>query len=348
MFKSFSAVGKWEILKIIMVILCVLMAVNQFIAANNMMAKNEEKPIAITPDDYDQLIVGKTVTGKVGKYMASFPGQLGDNTYHYYTFVTNDDRIMVFRTLPESSFDFAMKTIEYKNIPADEPDSDNNENSAQEPEIQIEYTGIVRPMTDSDKYICNMQFVADNTLHKNDIIAESEDIYVTNLIYVTDGGESIPVNTIVVTIIGGFVMLALIPLIMRKTIKDIIYTIQVKNGTAPVPEPEIRQEDLVFELEGFYEGNDQLGDDFYVNTEFNIRDQGSTDEIRRRIKERMERSAAAARQADEEEQRTDSEVERTEPQKPWVTDDFFYSSGINEEGNFYVETDPENDVKKKY
>ena len=110
------------------------------------------------------------------------------------------------------------------------------------------------------------------------------------------------------------------------------------------PELKIRKEDLVLENVDTYRGSDNDSDSFYVNTDYNIhRDDGASSSEEYHFTKSEEQAA--------EEPLPDEAVPPAAPMRP--NDDVsFYSGGLNEEGNFYVEgsegDDSENPENKRW
>ena len=347
-----------EVLKIILCLLCAVLAANQFITASMMAEKNTNKIEYVETADLPSLESGRKIKSKLGKSDISFLGMLGNNTYSYHMYITDDDKILTVRTEEGSGFDQAMKkapteagsgfTRKSKNPAAVEESGSSDGQSApnevsqeEQPEFEYEFIANTVTMLSGEEYIFDNTLVANNFFHKNNLQKSHDNsLYIPVVLQVSGAPEKYSQTLIVMTFIGGIFFLFCILFIARSTIKDIIFMVKEKKGKAPEYVPEYKKEDLEFELEGFYEGveDGSKEGDFYINTEYNIRKQGTSLETRMREKE-MQKRAEAAEQTDTPEQKTE---------KPWISDDFFYSSGTNDEGNFFVESGDDDQTYKRY
>ena len=136
------------------------------------------------------------------------------------------------------------------------------------------------------------------------------------LIDITAADSTISEKAINATFIGAVLAFLMSLLLLRKTFKNVVISIMLRKH----PEREkqlLNRDDYIFENEGLYTGNDEQGSDFFVNTEYNVRNEGDTKEAPDELMTHMVAEG-----------------------------DLFYEGGLNEEGNFYVdsEKDPNKDV----
>lgn len=300
MSKSSFRGGRWEIAKIIMAMLCLILMVYQIISGYDMIKTNNNLPPYFTQSQFETLESNQQIRGQVTDVAAEFTGDEATNEtdLRYYIVLTEHDKIMILRTKSSDAIN-----TEILKLREGEIDS-------------FEFRGYVRPLTERNTAALNIYLVSTAFLKKRGISGGTHDAMLGQLIDITAADSTISEKAINATFIGAVLAFLMSLLLLRKTFKNVVISIMLRKH----PEREkqlLNRDDYIFENEGLYTGNDEQGSDFFVNTEYNVRNEGDTKEAPDELMTHMVAEG-----------------------------DLFYEGGLNEEGNFYVdsEKDPNKDV----
>ena len=126
------------------------------------------------------------------------------------------------------------------------------------------------------------------------------------------------------TFVGAILMFALAVLLLIKPIKNAHESIAAEKGKYK-PKLAVTKDDIDFEMQGYYTGEEQQNNGFFVNTEYNIRDYGASKE-----------DDSPADRSQLPTSKDDPAMNRNEKGEP-----LFYTGEVNEEGNFYVSSQRE-------
>lgn len=168
-------------------------------------------------------------------------------------------------------------------------------------------------------------------------------------VFLNDSSDSQETSLMISSVIGVGMTVALIILLLWKSVNNFIYGYLVSRGKIE-PELKIRKEDIIIQNDKNYSGSDNDSDSFYVNTEHEIPDAngGSAAEntdgsgnyhFTKRMRDNVNGSM---------------NYERNEPTFSDGSPIDFYSGGVNDDGNFYVDesntknVDSEGNEIKKY
>ena len=241
--------GKWDITKIILAILSFICFIYMLCAGADMINANSDSGRKITPADYGNLTVGETVNGKLNNIIMEYQGdESADSTIvSYYLVKSDDDRLITFRTESGSECDNEMQMLLRGG--ADE----------------VLFRGYVKEMKDTNKAMLNIQRIADNTLIENNIDGAWSEVLISQVIDITEYDAQISDKAIICTFVGAGIMLLLTVLFLRKTVKNVIYSIQVAKGII-VPETNTKPEKEL-ETEKFFDGGVNEQGFFYVGYE---------------------------------------------------------------------------------
>ncbi len=297
MFKNNNFTGsKWEIAKIIMAAVCILLIIDQISAGIKMIQSNENLPQLVSESDFDSLTVGTEIRGELthidGEMDGTAESDAGDILY--YIVITDAKKIIPVRTVSGSKTD---KQI--RNLQSGGCDS-------------VEFRGYVRALSDADKTSLNLMLISTNFLHKNGIEGGTQKAMLRQLIDITEGTATIPQKYITFTFVTAGLLALLIPLLLRKTIRNARTSWKIRTGK--ISEKRLLQrDDYIFEDEGLYRPDGDQGESFFVNTEHNIRNEGAIGKVSEDLLTHMVSQG-----------------------------DMFYEGGLNEEGNFYVDSSQKN------
>ncbi len=319
MFKNWYFKGnKWEVAKMIMVALCITLIINQISSGIDMIKSNENLPAYVLQQDFDSLTAETEIRGE----LTHIDGNLyGDDTsqyteyeegeIQYYILITESKKIMLIRTNSGSSID-----KEIHNLMRGDCQS-------------VSFRGYVRTISDADRSTLNLQLITTNFLKKNGIKGGTQEAMLNYLVDITNEDDKIPQKYITATFVIAGLLFLMIPLLLRKTIKNAYISWAIKKGK--IDEKQLLDKNkYVFDNEGMYKSEKNQGNSFYVNTKHNLRDEGALDEVKEELLTHMV-----------------------------AEEDLFYEGGLNDEGNFYVDStkkvqtlysdDPDDDnLLKKY
>ena len=299
----------------------------EIVAAVKMLNQMTMEYKSISAADYDNLKDDIMVKGTIDRsdVILSFPDTTANQEPVLVLVVLSEKKhIMAFSAVSKSSSDIyheAQKMV-------------NGEISS------ITYQGKVRRMNDFTMQSIETNMSLNNTYYPYKLSSQS---FIGQIINVGEIDKNYTWSAFIASVAGAVVMLAVILFVMKKSINNMIYGILVQRGKIE-PELKIRKEDLVLENVDTYRGSDNDSDSFYVNTDYNIhRDDGASSSEEYHFTKSEEQAA--------EEPLPDEAVPPAAPMRP--NDDVsFYSGGLNEEGNFYVEgsegDDSENPENKRW
>ena len=212
----------------------------------------------------------------------------------------------------------------------------------------FEFAGKVIGLPSSSYQTAQVFMVMNNVNYSYEL---NNSAFLGQAIGAVDVDRSYAVSALMATIAGIVVMLVLIYFLMRKTINNIRYGILVQKGIIE-PELKVRKEDLVLENAGTYVGSDNDAESFYVNTDYDLQTNGGI------LPDSQ--SASNSNSGDGSYHFTSGggqmpSADSNEPDTPepmrFLEEVEFYQSGVNEEGNFYVdqgEEHPEDDSTRHY
>lgn len=315
---SFAALDKWTLFKVIAALICVLICIYQVSAGIKMIINNSEASNIPKVDTagLETLRDGEEIRGSIDNVIMTYDGATVLNTnlsVVYYLVRTKNDKMITLRAEQGSSMDYMLYHLligEYSSV---------------------EFRGVVKSMKDNTHGALNLELIASQAMGRSGIKGSIKDHLITQVIDVTTADDLIPMKYIVFTFIGGALMLVIAGLLMRKTVRDAIISNKDRKGTLEY-DPKVKLEDLIFENVEFYKGNDEHGEEFFVNTEYNIYDP------KRRRELEIEKKGLSPDDPDTDDatDKTGAEEKKTPPEPP-VED--YYESKINDQGNFYVESD---------
>lgn len=298
-------------IRVILAILCLLIMVGQVSAGMKMIEANNNMPPEVS--SFDNLENGATITGALTKIDGEFVGDnvLNAETPRYLIVLTERDHIMVIRVLPRSEMERQVQRLQQGFVD------------------KVVFKGRVSPMTDTNVGALNMYLLSSNYLHKMGLPNEPQRIMLRQQIDITTVTDTFSNKVVVFTFVGAVLMFLLALVFLRNFFKNLWYNYLVSKGLVEDIHL-LDKKDFTFEDEGLYTGAEENNGEFFVNTEHNVRDEGSL-----------------------EEQNNDMMTHFT------ADGDFFYEGGVNDEGNFYVDeqtsamtvngkSDDPNSLLKKY
>ena len=297
MFKNWYFVGnKWEMAKIIMVAVCIILIVNQISAGIQMIKSNENLPELLSQENFDTLTVGTEIRGELTHIDGTMYGNddSGEGEIQYYIMTTSSQKILLIRTLTGTETD-----KEIRNMMRGDRKS-------------VDFRGFVRQLSYADRSSLNLELIASNYLKKHNIKSGTHDAMLDCIIDITEADSKIPDKYIIFTFVTAGLLVLLIPLLLRKTIKNAYISWAIRKGKI-IEEKPLDKKDYIFENDGLYETDTKQGDSFFVNTKHNVRDEGAVDEGNEDLLTHMT-----------------------------AQEDLFYEGGLNDEGNFYIDSSLKN------
>lgn len=316
MFKSKFTGTKRTIARFIIAIFFMMVCAAQIISGCRMIEANNTITTFSTYEDYDNFKPGQIVTGVIKDYAFSLTENVDENqgggyvnpsvessngSLILYFAKSSTGKIMLFRARVDSPMSESMSKLHKKEID------------------EVYYKGVVKTMTASYSQTLRQKLFLKQFKKDIDIKMSEKENFLELMIDMSPTNAGYSQKAIIATFVGaGLVFLAAI-LVMLKPIKDAYISVLSEKG-GYLNKPVVEKDDLVFELQGFYEGEEQKNDDFFVNTDYNIRDYGvNKDNDSPADKSQLPTS------------KDDPAMNRGENGEA-----LFYTGEVNEEGNFYV------------
>lgn len=265
MYSGRPAADKVLIARVIIAFLCLVVCGIQIYSGISIIQSNTAPLKEIVGGDYSSISADEEIQGTIDNIIYEYEGDtvLNGVDVRYYLSKTADDRVISFRAVSGSGMDSQLRALHEGSIES------------------IEYRGLVHAMKDMNKGFLNMQMTADRTLSLNDIEGGTQKAIMPYVIDITEKNDKINDKYVVFTFIGAALMLVICFFVIKKPVKLFVESLRSRNGTY-VPERQVVLEDLTFENEGYYEGMKEGDQDFFVNTEYNIRNEGDTNAIKRK------------------------------------------------------------------
>ncbi|MBQ8135598.1 MAG: hypothetical protein IJ192_14570 [Clostridia bacterium] len=341
MFKGSFAGDRWEFAKVIMAAICLAAMVGQIIAGFKMINSNEEERVQATSANYETLQPGINVDGEITELFYSFPIEMqsggSDEELMAYIVKSDTGKLMLLRAPVESNI--AWQLTEFQEGKTD----------------SVAFRGNVKTMGEMYYNAIVFDLRMDKLQKKIAIDGKVDEVLLHNMIDITVATTRITKRVIVLTFVGAGLMLIIALLILRKTFKNAVDSVKSAKGKYQV-NYKVTLDDLTFENEGMYEGNEQYGEGFFVNTEHNIRNEGAMEKRKKPIK--VSSVTRTTEDGETEEQVFSNTVNGTDEDGveyvdmsdlPTVYEDaavnrtaddqpLFYTGEVNEEGNFYVDS----------
>ncbi len=283
---------RMEIFRIVMAVICLLVMFGQIKSGMDMIAANNNLPPMV--DSFENLENDSLITGVLtridGEYIGDSAISNSQEVQLRYLFVvTENDHILVLRVMPQSEIDQQINRLRRGLVD------------------KIVFKGKVSHMTDTNIGALNMYLMSSNYLRRNEIKSGTQRAMLRQQIDITTVTDTFSDKAITFTFIGAVLMFLLSLVFLRKLFKNLWYNYLVKKGL--IEETHLLdKKDYTFENEGLYTGADENNGEFFVNTEHNVRNEGTFEQQDNNM---MTHFTAAG--------------------------DFFYEGGVNEEGNFYVD-----------
>ena len=307
---------KGAIARVVITIIALAMCGYQIYIGIVLLNSNQNAPREVTDNDLLSLTVGEEIQGTLHSIVMEYQGEDVTNgvDVQYFLMRTDSDKLISVRV--QSGSQEAGVLGQMLNHEAD----------------SFEYRGRVHQMSTNTGRMLNLQLVSKAFLSKMNIKGSVDDVVIRQVIDVVPATAKVQQSAIVATFLGAGIMLLVAVLVSRKLVVRAIESFRSRNGKY-VPEYEVTLDDLTFENEGYYEGNEQYGQEFYVNTEFNIFNEGSTNlsldaDDPQNMPEKPKERETLTRKVISRITGVDfsGEVHRapTRDKKPWIRDDFFY------------------------
>lgn len=308
----YNSYGAWECVKMLFALICIGVCIGQVVEGIKMIKSNNNAPSLPVLEMRDMETVGNGVEFKlkVDNVITKIEGDttLNGAEVEYFIASTHSQKLIVLRAITGSSACNQLHEFE---------------NGRTEP---LYLRGVSKEMRDANHGAFNLQIIAGRIIEKSDI-TETRSIrkaLLPKVVDVTVAEALINPKIIVFTFVGAGLMLLFAFLLLRKAIGLAIQSVKARKGTLEYT-PKVKLEDLIFEDTQYYQGNEDHGEYFFVNTEYNIYDA----ETRAKI--------------------TGEELPEDSTTKPPVSsEEEGYVSKVNSEGNFYVGDEPEKPDSRPY
>lgn len=288
--------SKWEIAKLIISAVCILLIIYQVSAGIKMIQSNEKLPQTVVQEDFDTLDVGTEIRGELTHIDGTLYGDssIDPGTIQYYSMITESQKIMLIRTISGSETDNEIHNMIRGNCES------------------VKFRGYVRSLSDADKTSLNLELISTNYLQKHGIDSGTQEAILGHIIDITEQDSQIPQKYITFTFAAAVILVLLIPLLLRKTIKNAYTSWAIRKGKIS-EKILLDKNDYIFDDEGLYNTDENQNESFYVNTKHNFRNEGTLEEGKEELMTHM--------------------VSQEE---------LFYEGGLNDEGNFYVDSSKKN------
>ncbi len=284
--------NKWEMAKIIMTAVCILLIIYQVSAGIKMIQANEKLPQTVTQEDFDTLDVGTQIRGELTHIDGTLYGDLSvdPGCIQYYSIITESQKIMLIRTISGSETD-----NEIHDMISGDCES-------------VKFRGYVRDLSAADKTSLNLELITTNYLRKHGIDSGTQEAILGHIVDITGQDSQIPQKYITFTFAVAVILVLLIPLLLRKTIKNAYISLAIRKGKIS-EKILLDKNDYIFDDEGLYKTDKNQNESFYVNTKHNFRNEGTLEEGKEELMTHMVSQ-----------------------------EDLFYEGGLNDDGNFYIDS----------
>ena len=222
MFRSDVKGGYWTIIKLILGFVAFGLFIYQIYFAGQWLISNKHEGRKISSPDYSSLTNGETVYGELENIVKDCGS--GEDAYGlpliYYLVRTSDEKLLVVRTEAGEKCDQAI--------------SNALGNSGKVP-----FVGYVKPMKEKEKTSLSLIMAADNTLYKLGINSNFNDTVLNQVVDISYYKEYSDERVFIASVVSGLFMLGLSILFLRKSIKDVAYSIGVAKGKITPYMPEV-------------------------------------------------------------------------------------------------------------
>ena len=282
-------------------ILCMLVCIAQIVEGCRMIKENNDAPPLSTKEDYDSFKDGQIVNGVVSELL--FAVSDDENNVRLYFAATETKRIISFRCPNGSELSMEMNKL------------------ANGEQTEVYYKGKVGTFTDLYSSSIKKELTINYQLLKSKgVNISAQDVYTGLVVDMspTDAGYSD--KAITATFVGAVLMLLLSIVFLIYPVKNAYQTIAAEKGKYK-PKLAVTKDDIKIETQGYYNSDEIKNDDFFVNTEYNIRDYG------------VHKDDSPADRSQLPTTKDDPAMNRSE-----TGEALFYTGEVNEEGNFYVDS----------
>lgn len=180
----------WDKVRMGIGLICVIMVFVQFGAAAKMMTENYTELPKISPEQYDNLQISDVVAGTINKedVLMTFEGK--NSELRYYLVKVNSEHAVVMKAPFDGEGAGALSSLL-----RGEKDS-------------IDYKGVVNLLTEADQAIVNLNVISGDVLYKHGMSRYVNEVLLGYTMDVTTYEFRNMTKYIIVTIIGGFLMIA--------------------------------------------------------------------------------------------------------------------------------------------
>ena len=261
MFKSSVAGQKWAMAKIIISICALAFAGYMIYCGVNYIKLNSNQDIGreITPSDYATLSAGEQVTGTIDSVVCEYQtsDDVAGNNLTYYL-VKSDDKIITFKTEIGSICDNKMRNML----------SGSGET--------LHYKGYVNTLSENDRKSLGLYALTNNILVKNGMNGNFDQHIIPLEISVREYEDTSNANAIFGAFAMATFMLILVFLLLKKLVKDVIYSVKLSKGKI-VPEVNLTPDEPL-ENQKMYDGGASEDGFFYVGYEEQENDKNNNEE----------------------------------------------------------------------
>ena len=280
-------------------ILCMLVCITQIVEGCRMIKENNDAPPLSTKEDYDSFKDGQIVNGVVSELLFS---AIDDETnVRLYFAATKTNHIITFRCPNESDLSKEMDKL------------------ANGEETEVYYKGKIGTFTDRYSFFIKRE-IFQHLLKNRSIDTSANEAYTGLVVDMSPPDAGYSEKAITATFVGAVLMLLLSIVFLIYPIKNAYQTIAAEKGKYK-PKLAVTKDDIKIETQGYYNSDEIKNDDFFVNTEYNIRDYG------------VHKDDSPADRSQLPTTKDDPAMNRSE-----TGEALFYTGEVNEEGNFYVDS----------
>lgn len=255
MFKSSVAGQRWALAKVAIAICALAFAAYMIYCGVNYikLSTNQDIGREITPSDYGTLSVGEQVNGTIDSIVCEYQtsDDVAGNNLTYYL-VKSDDKIITFKTELGSTCDNKMRSIL---------------NGSGE---TLHYKGYVNTLSSNDRKSLGLYALGNNILAENGMKGNFGEHIIPLEISVREYEDHSNDRAIFGAFAMAAFMLFLVFMLLKKLVKDFIYSIKLSKGKI-VPEVNLTPDEPL-ENKKMYDGGASDEGFFYVGYEEQVKD----------------------------------------------------------------------------
>ena len=295
--------------RIFVIIITVVLLIVQLRAIPEMIMANEP-PKFVNLSYFDTINPDEEISGKVTSIAGYFDADYTDidQGINNYVVLTPTGKVILFRAIRGTKTDNEMKKLVKGEVES------------------VSYRGRAAVIHPTRKPVLQIYILSNSSSGEFARLKVTESDIRNIEIDMIEPESKIPEKYIIFTIVGAVLLLIFLVWILIKPINNFIYNVLVYKGKIK-PELKITKDDLIVDCEGEYKDGASDGY-FYVGTDYE-NDGG---------KDKTSDDAGTDETSEISETKDDEEDIQTGPMRAY-DENFFYTQGADEDGNFFVNSE---------